>query len=74
MDSYFFFSQQIILDSLSLSSSVIFALTRSPVLGEKEVVLIIEDFILDLLNLTKTSVVETKVTILLKILFISIVA
>ncbi|CAL9078434.1 unnamed protein product [Musa textilis] len=65
---------QIILDSLSLSSSVIFALTRSPVFGEKEVVLIIEDFILELLNLTKTSVVETKVTILLKIICIKIVA
>ncbi|KAJ8459485.1 hypothetical protein OPV22_032411 [Ensete ventricosum] len=51
---------QIILNTLSLSSSVIITLTRSPVFGEKELVLIIEDFILELLNLTKTSVVETK--------------
>ncbi|KAJ0967361.1 hypothetical protein J5N97_024278 [Dioscorea zingiberensis] len=51
---------QLVLDSLNFSSASIATLTRSPIIGEKVEMLIIEDFILEQLNLTKSSVLEIK--------------
>ncbi|KAM0949424.1 hypothetical protein DsansV1_C05g0052291 [Dioscorea sansibarensis] len=49
---------QIILDSLNFSSASIAKLTRSPIMGEAVDMHIIEDFILEQLNLTKSSILE----------------
>ncbi|KAH7690893.1 Deoxyguanosinetriphosphate triphosphohydrolase C-terminal protein [Dioscorea alata] len=49
---------QIILDSLNFSSASIAKLTRSPVIGKEVDMHIIEDFILEQLNLTKSSILE----------------
>ncbi|KAJ8626954.1 hypothetical protein MRB53_020261 [Persea americana] len=51
---------QLVLDSLSFSSTTISALTNSPVFEEKELMLIVENFILQQLNLTKASISEMK--------------
>ncbi|XP_058101325.1 uncharacterized protein LOC131245712 isoform X2 [Magnolia sinica] len=51
---------QLVLDSLSFSSATFSILTRSPIVGEKELMLIVENFISEQLNLTKASISEIK--------------
>ncbi|ONK70914.1 uncharacterized protein A4U43_C04F2820 [Asparagus officinalis] len=51
---------QLIMDALSFSLAIISILTRSPMLGEKVLMLSIETFISELLNLTKSLIFEVK--------------
>ncbi|XP_026664588.2 uncharacterized protein LOC103717938 isoform X1 [Phoenix dactylifera] len=51
---------QLILDSLSFSSTTISLLTRSPFRGDKAVMLIVENFVVELLSFTKTIILEIK--------------
>ncbi|KAK8956126.1 hypothetical protein KSP40_PGU017202 [Platanthera guangdongensis] len=52
---------QLILDSLSFSSAVISSMIKSPPLGEKVDMLIIENFIFEILSLTKSLILEFKI-------------
>ncbi|XP_020699236.1 uncharacterized protein LOC110111625 isoform X1 [Dendrobium catenatum] len=51
---------QLILDSLGFSSAVISTLIKSPPFGEKVDVLIVENFIFEILSLTKALILELK--------------
>ncbi|KAK8935331.1 hypothetical protein KSP39_PZI013089 [Platanthera zijinensis] len=51
---------RLILDSLSFSSAVISSMIKSPPLGEKVDMLIIENFIFEILSLTKSLILEFK--------------
>ncbi|XP_020570881.1 uncharacterized protein LOC110018014 [Phalaenopsis equestris] len=51
---------QLILDSLSLSSAVISSMTKSLPFGEKVDMLIVENFIFEILSLTKDLILELK--------------
>ncbi|KAJ4968051.1 hypothetical protein NE237_014752 [Protea cynaroides] len=51
---------QLVLDLLGFSAACFSALTRSPILGEKVVMHIVEKFVSEQLNLTKASISEIK--------------
>ncbi|XP_042497771.1 uncharacterized protein LOC122076515 isoform X2 [Macadamia integrifolia] len=51
---------QLVLDLLGFSAACFSALTRSPILGEKVVMPIVEKFVSEQLNLTKASISEIK--------------
>ena len=57
-----FYFCQVLLDMLSHSAAVLSALARHPVSTGKELMSAVETFIFELLNLTKDSILEAKVT------------
>ncbi|CAA6662559.1 unnamed protein product [Spirodela intermedia] len=59
-EEHFITLLQLLLDSLRFSSATIVALTRPPYIEEKTRMLMVENFILEQLNLTRTSISEIK--------------
>lgn len=57
------FQFQLLLDFLSFAASSFSILSRYPVSSSKELMLIAEKFVLEMLNLTKDSISEVKVLI-----------